>query len=116
MPKTNKPALTASKLDQNRAVEKTAVRLQALAEPTRLKIVKLLFKGPQNVTAIATHVGVEIVNTSHHLGVLKLSGLVTQRKDGRFVIYELNPDVIGPDSSGDPTVFCGDGVKVVFNG
>ena len=41
----------------------------------------------------------EIVNVSHHLGVLREAGLVEDRKDGRFVIYSLHPRFFRSDSS-----------------
>ena len=63
--------------------------LQAIGEPTRIGIVRQLATGPKNVTEIAKSLNLEIVNTSHHLGVMRETGLVTDEKDGRFVIYTL---------------------------
>ncbi len=37
-----------------------------------------------NVTQLAKALGVEIVNVSHHLGVLRNAGLVEDIKDGRL--------------------------------
>lgn len=68
--------------------------LQALAEPTRLRIVELLLAGEKNVTEIATELGVEIVNVSHHLKVLRMARIITDEKRGRFVAYTLNTDKV----------------------
>ena len=73
--------------------------LQALAEPNRIRIIESLRTGPKNVTQLAKELGVEIVNVSHHLGVLRSAGLVEDIKDGRFVIYSLHPKVFHHDSS-----------------
>jgi ArsR family transcriptional regulator, nickel/cobalt-responsive transcriptional repressor len=76
-----------------------AVMLQALAEPNRIRIIECLRTGDMNVTQLAKALEVEIVNVSHHLGVLRDAGLVEDVKDGRFVIYSLNPKVFHNDGS-----------------
>ncbi len=63
--------------------------LQALGEPNRIAIVKKLATGSKNVTELARLLGVEIVNVSHHLGVLRQAKVVTDEKHGRFVVYSL---------------------------
>jgi len=70
-----------------------AQRLKALAEPERLRIVQTLFQGELNVSDLAEALADDLVKVSHHLGVLRNAGLVTARKDGRFVVYALHPDV-----------------------
>ena len=47
--------------------------------------------GSKNVTELAKLLNVEIVNVSHHLGVLRQAGLVQDEKHGRFVVYSLHP-------------------------
>jgi len=76
-----------------------AVRLQALGEPSRIRIIDFLRSGSKNVTEISRLMQEEIVNVSHHLGVLRDAGLVEYRKDGRFVIYSLHPRFFRSDSS-----------------
>lgn len=73
--------------------------LSALAEPNRIRIIDCLRTGPKNVTALAKLLNVEIVNVSHHLGVLRTAGLVHDEKQGRFVIYTLHPKLFTNDSS-----------------
>lgn len=67
-----------------------ATLLQAIAESNRIRIIDCLRTGPKNVTELANLLKVEIVNVSHHLGVLRLGGLVLAEKKGRFVIYSLH--------------------------
>ncbi len=76
-----------------------AKMLQALAEPNRIRVIECLRTGSMNVTDLARALKVEIVNVSHHLGVLREAGLVEAVKDGRFVIYSLHPKVFQNDSS-----------------
>jgi ArsR family transcriptional regulator, nickel/cobalt-responsive transcriptional repressor len=71
--------------------------LQAIAEPNRIRIIDCLRTGSKNVTEIATMLNMEIVNVSHHLGVLRQSKLVQDEKHGRFVVYTLNPEMITHD-------------------
>jgi ArsR family transcriptional regulator, nickel/cobalt-responsive transcriptional repressor len=84
-----------------------ADRLQALAEPNRIRIIDCLLTGEKNVTQLAKALGVEIVNVSHHLGVLRQAGLVEDKKDGRFVIYSLNDSVFKTSGSKAPSVELG---------
>ena len=73
--------------------EHCAELLKALAEPLRLRIVDTLREGPRNVSEIAEALGVEMMTASHHLGILKNSGLVERQKQGRFAVYKLKPGV-----------------------
>lgn len=70
-----------------------AEKLKALGEPVRVRIVDLLRDGQKSVSEIAECLGEELVNISHHLGILYHAGLVDKSKQGRFVVYRLHPDV-----------------------
>jgi DNA-binding transcriptional ArsR family regulator len=74
--------------------ERCAEKLAALAAPERLRIVRFLREGPRNVTEIADMLHVPPVNASHHLVKLREAGLIRSRKEGRFVVYWLTPDVL----------------------
>jgi ArsR family transcriptional regulator len=67
--------------------------LRAVADPERLRIIQCLRTGPKNVSELAELLEAEIVNVSHHLGVLRQAGLVEDEKQGRFVLYRLHPSV-----------------------
>lgn len=75
---------------------RAAVVLAALAEPTRLRIVFHLARGPNHVGALAELVGTPMVNMSHHLGVMRQAGLLDDEKDGRRVVYKFRPEVFTP--------------------
>jgi DNA-binding transcriptional ArsR family regulator len=70
-----------------------AAALRALADPARLRLVALLRGGPGSVSLLAEAIGVEVVNASHHLGILRRAGLVQTEKRGKFVFYSLAPGV-----------------------
>jgi ArsR family transcriptional regulator, nickel/cobalt-responsive transcriptional repressor len=73
--------------------------LRALADPERLRIINCLRDGDRNVSELAALLDAEVVNVSHHLGVLRHAGLVQDEKQGRFVIYRLHPDVFSGPSA-----------------
>ena len=74
--------------------------LRALADPERLRIIHCLREGPRNVSELAGLLGAEVVNVSHHLGVLRHAGVVLDEKQGRFVLYRLHPGVFHPSDGG----------------
>ncbi len=63
---------------------------KALSDPTRREILTLLKK--RNLTAgeICEHFSVSGATISHHLSILKKAGLVEDRKEGKYIYYELN--------------------------
>lgn len=73
--------------------DQCAQRLRALADKDRLRIVEILRGGNLNVGQIAAAVGGEVANVSHHLRLLKRTGIVQSRKQGRYVVYSLHPAV-----------------------
>jgi ArsR family transcriptional regulator, nickel/cobalt-responsive transcriptional repressor len=86
-------------MTDHRQAKLCADLLAALAEPNRIRIIECLRTGSKNVTELARLLGVEIVNVSHHLGVLRTGGLVVDEKNGRFVIYSLNPKYFNNESN-----------------
>jgi DNA-binding transcriptional ArsR family regulator len=83
--------------------ERCARLLAAMAAPERLQIIRILRDGPRNVTDIAEQLRTSIVNTSHHLGVLRHAGLVRNEKQGRFVLYSLAPQFFRPEGEDGAT-------------
>jgi ArsR family transcriptional regulator len=73
-------------------MEQTAVvqALAALAQPLRLQVFRaLVVAGPQGLTpgAMSEGTGVPPNTLSFHLKELTHAGLVTQQRDGRYLIY-----------------------------
>jgi ArsR family transcriptional regulator len=64
----------------------------ALSDETRLEIIELLRKGERCVCELTDTLDAAQSRLSFHLRVLKDAGIVRDRKDGRWVHYELVPD------------------------
>jgi DNA-binding transcriptional ArsR family regulator len=64
--------------------------LEALAEPTRRRIVELLATRDRNAGEIASHFDVSRPAVSRHLRVLRENGLVRTRTEGQQRIYSLD--------------------------
>jgi len=65
--------------------------LTALGDETRLKIVQLLLKGEKSVSEIVQSLSMGQPQASHHLSILRASGLVGTRREGNKVINFIHP-------------------------
>jgi rhodanese-related sulfurtransferase/DNA-binding transcriptional ArsR family regulator len=65
---------------------------KALASGRRCEIVDLLAQGERRVEEIADELDQSVANTSHHLRAMARAGLVTTRRDGTRIYYELASD------------------------
>jgi len=69
--------------------------MKALAHPLRLKILEFIdMKGVINVNKIYNNLQIEQSVTSQHLRLLRLAGVVNARKEGKYVHYNINYDVL----------------------
>lgn len=64
--------------------------LEALADPTRRRIVELLADGERDAGDLASHFSVSRPAVSRHLRVLREHGLVRARGDAQRRIYSLD--------------------------
>ncbi|OWY64969.1 transcriptional regulator [cyanobacterium TDX16] len=64
---------------------------QAIADPTRRALLDRLRDGEQPVKQLAEPFAMSLPAVSQHLQVLCEVGLVTQRREGRQRLYQLNP-------------------------
>lgn len=62
---------------------------RAVADPTRVRILKLLGSGELCVCQITAILNLAPATISKHLTLLKSAGLVQQRRDGKWVYYRL---------------------------
>jgi DNA-binding transcriptional ArsR family regulator len=69
-----------------------AETMQALATPSRVRILSRLGAGACSVGRLAREVGMEQSAVSQQLRVLRHLGLVVGERDGRRVIYALHDD------------------------
>ena len=68
--------------------------LKALADPTRREILNLLKSGTMAAGDIAARFDISGAAVSRHLAVLKEAELIRDRRDGKFIFYELNASVL----------------------
>ncbi len=67
---------------------------RAMAHEHRLELLELVAQGERSVEALAQHTGLSVANTSQHLQLLRRAGLVTAKRDGKYVLYQLADDSV----------------------
>lgn len=66
---------------------------KALSDPTRRKILELLQEQPLNAGEIADYFQITKPSISHHLVILKNSGLIIDERRGQNIIYSIDMTV-----------------------
>ena len=95
------------------------IALQAVAEPNRARIVALLGHGEHCVCDVGEMLGLSTALVSHHLRTLRGSGLLRERKSGRWVYYSLDlervaalraavADLLTPTDAATTACLCSD--------
>ena len=85
------PKLGSGVADQD--LDQLTGLFQLLSDKTRLKILLLLSEGERNVTSLCDDLGLPQPTVSHHLGLLRTSSLIANRRQGKQVFYALNGSV-----------------------
>lgn len=67
---------------------------KAVAHPHRLELLEQLAQGERSVEVLADRTRVSVANASQHLQHLRRTGLVTARREGKFVFYRLADDAV----------------------
>ena len=67
---------------------------KTLSHGHRLELLELVAQGERTVEALASRTGLSIANASQHLQHLRRAGLLTSRRQGKFVYYTLADDGI----------------------
>ncbi|MDQ0339690.1 DNA-binding transcriptional ArsR family regulator [Caldalkalibacillus uzonensis] len=65
---------------------------QAIADPTRRRLIRLLAEQELPVTEISKHFPMSRTAVSKHLRILNEAGLVQKKKAGREIRYKTQPD------------------------
>jgi rhodanese-related sulfurtransferase len=69
---------------------------KAVSSPKRLEILELLAQGEKTVDALTAELSIDVKLTSAHLKALKEARLVTARREGKYMVYQLTgSDVTG---------------------
>ena len=76
------------------SVERLARIFHALSDETRLRIVGRLLTGEQCVCNLIDILGASQSRLSFHMKTLKDAGLVTDRREGRWIHYSIVPEAV----------------------
>ena len=68
--------------------------LKALSDPTRREILNLLKGGRMSAGDIVDRFDVTGASISRHLSLLKEADLIRDKREGKFIYYELNASVL----------------------
>jgi len=79
----------ADEIADSNISDKQSRFFKALADETRLRIVKLLGVREMCVCEVMVALGLTQPTASHHLGLLENAGLVRDRKEGKWVFYSI---------------------------
>jgi DNA-binding transcriptional ArsR family regulator len=74
-------------------LEQLTSLLKLLSDPTRLNILMLLAQGERNVTSLCDELQLPQPTVSHHLGLLRMSNVINNRRAGKQVFYTLGTKV-----------------------
>ena len=81
-------------LEVRQTSEVTLARMRMLADPRRLMMCRLLSREAMSTSALAESCSMTVPQTSRHLKQLARVGLVKSSREGRYVYYSLELDVV----------------------
>lgn len=85
----------AEKIADRNSAKKQSNFFKALADETRLRILKLLEVREMCVCEIMVALDLTQPTASHHLGLLENAGLIKDRKEGKWVFYSIaDPELL----------------------
>lgn len=87
------PASTLAKLDRASPPTDLLDVLYALADETRLRMLRFLHGQPRSTQELSALLGVGAPTLSEHLHKLEAAGVLSSRRDGYYVLYELAVDL-----------------------
>ena len=68
--------------------------MESLSDPIRINILELMMNGEICVCDIVKVTGLSQPKISYHIKILKDSGLINDRQEGRWVYYKLDLEVL----------------------
>ena len=68
--------------------------MESLSDPIRINILELMMNGEICVCDIVKVTGLSQSKISYHIKILKDSGLISERKEGRWFSYKLDLDAL----------------------
>ncbi len=81
-------------IPKDEEIEGISEFFKVFGDSTRLKILFFLENGEANVNTISSSLNISQSTSSQHLKLLRVSRLVSSRKDGKNIFYKLNDEHI----------------------
>ncbi|CAG1017137.1 putative HTH-type transcriptional regulator [Burkholderiaceae bacterium] len=81
--------MVSSRSPKHTLFTRFAALAKAMAHPLRLELLEQLAQGERSVQRLADRVGTPVANASQHLRHLHGAGLVTARREEKYVVYAL---------------------------
>ena len=75
-------------------IEEAARLFATLSEPSRLRLLQLLMRGPMTVTELVEATGMKQGNVSKQLGILYDARLVARNREGNFIRYAIGDEMV----------------------
>ncbi len=72
-----------------KTMQRAAILLKQVSDPTRLQVVTLLNEGERHVGGLCDQFNLSQTAVSHHLALLRLGGIVDRRRQGKNNFYSL---------------------------
>lgn len=86
----------ANRMADEELAKKQSRFFKALADETRVRILRLLMLREMCVCEIMVALNLTQPTASHHLGILEKEGIIKRRKEGKWVFYAIvNLEIIG---------------------
>jgi ArsR family transcriptional regulator len=83
--------MISSYIKENTTMEAAIKMFKALSDEARLRIYLLLLQGELCVCELVNILNMEQSRISHSVRILKEAGLVVNRREGKWIIYAVNP-------------------------
>ena len=95
-PKTGGAKPKARGVEQRYHVARRAsILLKHVSDPTRLQVILILADGERHVGALCSQLSQSQPAVSHHLALLRVSGLIESRREGKHNFYSVRTDHFG---------------------
>lgn len=92
--KTAEDRRLKAKSNRKAIIERASVAFKSLSDKNRLHICLILKDGEKSVTELEKELGCSQSVVSHHLTILRHTGVVTPRRDGHRSLYSLTSKAI----------------------
>jgi DNA-binding transcriptional ArsR family regulator len=73
--------------------DKLCMIFHLLSDKTRLQIVTMLSEREHSVTELCEELKLAQPTVSHHLGLLRMNNVISNKRQGKRVLYTLDPGV-----------------------